>query len=178
MKGTGNRHFGVLHQCAQFVVGGILVEATGDAHRAQERLLAGITHLSEFHVEEPAIETGIVGDHYRTIDKAIQLGEHLVGLGCLVQHMISDAGVMLNKTVDLKTRLYQVLVLVCDLSVFQRHGADLNGAVTTASRQAGGFKVQDDYSFLQERCFIRRRYDVISDRVYGNNPKAAEYSNH
>lgn len=178
MKGTGNRHFGVLHQCAQFVVGGILVEASGDAHRAQERLLAGITHLSEFHVEEPAIETGIVGDHYRTIDKAIQLGKHLVGLGCLVQHMISDAGVVLNKTVDLKTRLYQVLVLVCDLSVFQRHGADLNGAVTTASRQAGGFKVQDDYSFLQERCFIGRRYDVISDRVYGNNPKAAEYRNH
>jgi len=178
MKATGNRHFGVLHQCAQFVVGGILVEASGDAHRAQERLLAGITHLSEFHVEEPAIETGIVGDHYRTIDKAIQLGKHLVGLGCLVQHMISDAGVVLNKTVDLKTRLYQVLVLVCDLSVFQRHGADLNGAVTTASRQASGFKVQDDYSFLQERCFIERRYDVISDRVYGNNPKAAEYRNH
>jgi hypothetical protein len=31
---------------------------------------------------------------------------------------------------------------------------------------------------LQERCFIGRRYDVISDRVYGNNLKAAEYSNH
>jgi hypothetical protein len=92
--------------------------------------------------------------------------------------MISDAGVVLNKTVDLKTRLYQVLVLVRDLSVFQRHGADLNGAVTTASRQAGGFKVQDDYSFLQERCFIGRRYDVISVRVYGNNPTVVEYGNH
>jgi len=119
-----------------------------------------------------------VGDHYRAIDKAIQVGKDLVGLGCLVQHMISDTGVVLNKTVDLKTRLYQVLVLVCDLSVFKRHGADLNGAVTTVSRQAGGFKVQDDYSFLQERCFIGLRYDVISDGVYDNNSKTAEYSNH
>ena len=178
MKGTGNRHFGVLHQRAQFVVGGILVKASGDAHRAQEGLLVGITQLVQFHVEELAVETGVVGDHYRVIDKAIQLGKHLVGVGCLIQHMIGDAGVVLNKTVDLKTRLYQVLVLVCDLSVFQRHGADLNGAVTTASRQARGFKVQDDYSFLQERCFIGRGYDVISGRVYGNNPKAAEYSNH
>jgi len=178
MKGAGNGHFGVLHQGAQFVVGGILVEASGDAHRAQEGLLACITHLSEFHVKEAAIETGIMGDHYRTIDKAIQLGKNLVGLGRLVEHMISDAGVVLNKTVDLKTRLYQVLVLVCDLSVFKRHGADLNGAVTTVSRQAGGFKVQDDYSFLQERCFIGLRYDVISDGVYDNNSKTAEYSNH
>ena len=160
------------------MVGGILVQATGDAHRAKERFLAGIPHLGKFHVEEPAIETSVVGDYYRTIDKAIQLGKHLVGLGCLVQHMISDAGVVLNKTVDLKTRLYQVLVLVCNLSVFKRHGADLNGAVTTGSRQAGGFKVQDDYSFLQERCFIGLRYDVISERVYDNKFKTAEYSNH
>jgi len=100
------------------MVGGILVEAAGDAHRAQERFLAGIPHLSEFHVEEPAIETGVVGDYYRTIDKAIQLGKHLGGFWGLVQHMISDAGVVLNKTVDLKTWVYQALVLVCDLSVF------------------------------------------------------------
>ena len=178
MKGAGNWHFRVLHQCAQFVVGGILIEASGDAHRAQERLLAGITHLSEFHVKEAAIETGIMGDHYRTIDKAIQLGKNLVGSGRLIEHMISDAGVVLNKTVDPKTGLYQVLVLVCDFAVFDRHGTDLNGSVTATGGQAGGFKVQNDYSFLQEGCFIGRRDDGSSDRVYDNNPKAAGYSNH
>ena len=100
------------------MVGGILVQATGDAHRAKERFLAGIPHLSKFHVEEPAIETGVVGDYYRTIDKAIQLGKYLGGFWGLVQHMISDAGVVLNKTVDLKAWAYQALILVCDLSFF------------------------------------------------------------
>ena len=100
------------------MVGGILVEAAGDAHRAKERFLACIPHLSKFHVEEPSIETGVVGDYYRTINKAIQLGKHLSRFWGLVQHMISDAGVVLNKTVDLKGRAYQALVLVCDLSVF------------------------------------------------------------
>ena len=148
MKGAGDRHFSVLHQCAQFVVGGILVEASGNAHRAQERLLAGITHLSEFHIDEAAIETSIVGDQYRTIDKLVQLGKHLSRLGCLFKHMISDAGVVLNKTVNLKAWFYQILILVCDCSVFQRDGPDLYGTVTTTSGQAGGFKVQNDYSFV------------------------------
>lgn len=178
MKGAGNRDFSVLHQCAQFVVRSILVEPSGNAHRAQDRLLAGITHLSEFHVEEAAIEAGIVGDQYRTIDKLVQLGKHLIRLGCLIKHMISDAGVVLNKTVNLKTRFYQVLILVCDRSVFQRDGPDLYGAVTTSSGQAGGFKVQNDYSLLQERCFMGRRYNVLSGRVYDNNSKVAEYCNH
>ena len=99
------------------MVGGILVEAAGDAHRAQERFLAGIPHLSKFHVEEPAIETSVVGDYYRTIDEAIQLGKHLGGFWSLVQHMISDAGVVLNKTVDLKIWAYQALVFACGLSI-------------------------------------------------------------
>ena len=138
------------------MVRGILIETSGDAHRAQKRLLTGIALLSEFHVQEFPIETGVVSNHYRTIYKTKKFRKNLIWVGRLGQHMVSNAGVVLDKTIYPKVRLYQALVLVCDLSVFQHHGADLNGAVTTESRQTGRFKIQDYYSFLQAFCFIRR----------------------
>lgn len=134
----------VADQGFQGVTGGGGIDPTCEKHGAGHLLAAGFSNPGELVVEKTPVEAGVVRHQGKIADETDQALHDLGNRRCGTQHLIGDAGVVLDETTDLYSGIHQALEAVNDRAVFYHYRADLDGAVTAVGGEAGGFEVEDD----------------------------------
>ena len=80
-------------------------------------------------------------------DEFVDLVHHPLGRWRAAQHGVADAGELLDKARHSDARIHQALVAVHDLATFEDDHRDFSGPAVAARGDAGGFKVDDRYTF-------------------------------
>lgn len=148
---AGVGQFGVGVESAEFVVRCRRHEAPGQQQRAGEFLQAGAADQAQLKVPELLVERGVMRHQRRGADEFVDLVHHPLGRRRAAQHGVADAGELFDKARHAYAGIHEALVAINDLPALKDDHANFRGPAVAARGDAGGFKVDDRYTF--QTCF-------------------------
>lgn len=124
------------------------IDPPGDKHRAGELLAPLQFDPIQFSVEKAAVKARIMGDQMVLRDEGGKLlHDFSDGWGTL-QHLVRDAGILLDETADFHPGIHQALEPVHYFIVLDQNRADFDCPVTIIRREPGGLKVEHDNAVI------------------------------
>lgn len=108
---------------------------------------AGAADQAQFEVPELLVERGVMRQQRCGADELVDFVHHPLGRRRAAQHGVADAGELFDKARHAHAGVHQALVAVHDLATFEDDHRDFRGPAVAARGDAGGFKVDDRYTF-------------------------------
>ena len=116
-------------------------------------------------IQKTLVERGIVCHQVIVCDEIGEPGHYRFAGWRGTQHAIRDAGVVLDKPIDLYTGIHQGLKSPGNLARFHPYRANFYGAITHAWRQAAGLEIENYDRVSGSALGLLHRVSVKNDRV-------------
>ena len=142
------RHIQGFRHCVQLETVQLGQQNPGQRHRIHHGELAGQALALAVFADEAHIEARIVGHHDRTLAEIQEFRQDFLDGGLVHDHLIVDAGQLLNLEGNRGLGIHEYTEFVRDLTLFHPHGSDLNDPVIFRGK-AGGLNVEDHIGVVQ-----------------------------
>ena len=151
-------------QGAQLVVGRVRVHTARRQHGAGERARIAPPDTLTLGVEKALIEGGVVRHQIMASDEIGKPGHDRFAGWRGAQHVVGDAGIVLNESTDAYAGIHQGLKAVGDLARLHSHRADFDGAIAHVRRQAAGLEVENNDRVGRSALALLHRASVTSNQ--------------
>jgi len=120
----------VTNQRFQAMAGGSRINTAGDEHGASELLTALLLDTLQFCVEKATVKACVMSDQMVLRHEGCKFVHDLGDRRGSAQHLVGDAGILLNEAADFHPGVHQALKTIHDPVVLDQDGPDFNGPVT------------------------------------------------